>query len=138
MAEQVNHEKDVLLQKSLQAIRVLQEKVQKLESKQNEPIAIVGMACRLPGNSDTPDKFWEFLKNGGDASAEILRDRWNYEDYYSADPDMPGKSYVKEASFLNDDITQFDPGFFGISPNEASGRRSWSRPVTSYPSPPQC
>lgn len=120
MAEQDNHGKDVLLQKSLQAIRILQEKVQKLESKQNEPIAIVGMACRLPGNSDTPDKFWEFLKNGGDASTEIPRDRWNYEDYYSADPDMPGKSYVKEASFLNDDIKQFDPSFFGISPNEAS------------------
>lgn len=120
MREQVNHEKDILLQKSLQAIKILQEKVEKLENKQNEPIAIIGMACRFPGNSNTPDKFWEFLKNGGDVSVEVPSERWNYKDYYDADPDAPGKSYVKEASFLSDDITLFDPAFFGISPSEAS------------------
>jgi acyl transferase domain-containing protein/acyl carrier protein len=119
MGEPIRHEKDIILQKSLQAIKILQEKVEKLEKKQNEPIAIVGMACRFPGNCNTPDQFWEFLKNGGDVSIEIPRQRWNYEDYYDADPDAPGKSYVKEASFLSNDVTQFDPGFFGISSDEA-------------------
>ncbi|MCX8131713.1 MAG: acyltransferase domain-containing protein [Clostridia bacterium] len=120
MGKQVNHEKEVLLQKSLQAIKILQKKVEELEKRENEPIAIIGMACRFPGNSDTPDKFWEFLKNGGEVSVEVPRERWNYEDYYNADPDVPGKSYAKEASFLSDDVTLFDAGFFGISPSEAS------------------
>ena len=120
MEEQVHHDKEVLLQKSLRALKILQEKIEKLEKKQNEPIAIVGMACRFPGNSNTPDKFWEFLKNGGDVAVEVPHERWNYQDYYNADPDVPGKSYVKEASFLSEDLKQFDPAFFGISPSEAS------------------
>ncbi|HEX3009334.1 MAG TPA: beta-ketoacyl synthase N-terminal-like domain-containing protein, partial [Bacteroidales bacterium] len=70
MGEPMLHDKDLLLLKALQAIKILQDKVAKLEQKQNEPIAIVGRACRFPGNCNTPDQFWEFLKNGGDASTE--------------------------------------------------------------------
>jgi len=85
----------------------------------SEPIAIVGVGCRFPGGSDTPDKFWELLRSGSDAVGDIPRDRWDAERYYDPDPETPGKAYVRKGCFLSD-IDRFDPVFFGISPKEAA------------------
>lgn len=83
-----------------------------------EPIAIVGMACRLPGGNNSPDEFWEFLLSRGCGIREIPQDRFNAERFYDENPEGVGKTSSKWAGFLSD-IKGFDSGFFGISPREA-------------------
>jgi acyl transferase domain-containing protein/acyl carrier protein len=83
-----------------------------------EAIAIVGMACRLPGGISGPEEFWEMLHCGRDAFSTVPASRWQIDSCFSPDPDAPGKMYVREGAFL-DQVDQFDPQFFGISPREA-------------------
>jgi len=82
------------------------------------PIAIIGLACRLPGGADNPESFWQLLLDEVDGISEIHPDRWNIERFYSPEPGVPGRSYAKWAGQL-DRIDQFEPGAFGISPREA-------------------
>ncbi|MGH3912316.1 MAG: type I polyketide synthase, partial [Pseudonocardiaceae bacterium] len=85
----------------------------------DEPIAIVAMACRLPGGVLSPEDLWELVTNGVDAVSEFPEDRgWDLEALFDSDPDAVGKSYVRQGAFL-DDVAEFDAGFFGISPREA-------------------
>jgi len=88
-------------------------------SKNQQPIAIVGMACRFPGGCINTDQYWELLRNGTDVVTEIRPDRWSKEFYYHPDPKSSGKTYTAAAGQL-DDIYQFDPEFFGITPREAA------------------
>ena len=83
----------------------------------DEPIAIVSVACRFPGAPD-PDAFWDMLYGGVDAIRDIPDDRFDVDEYYDPDPEMPGKMYTRRGGFL-DGIDGFDPEFFGISPREA-------------------
>jgi len=83
----------------------------------DEPIAIVGMACRVPGANDT-ESFWSLLSAGGDMIREIPDDRFDINDFYDPDPDAAGRIYTRYGGFL-DNIDGFDPEFFGISPREA-------------------
>ncbi|WP_443732312.1 type I polyketide synthase [Streptomyces griseocarneus] len=95
------------------------QRVRELEDGEREPIAIVGMSCRLPGGVRTPEEFWELLDAGVDAVSDFPEDRgWDLENLFDPDPDAPGKSYAREGAFLRD-AGGFDPGFFGISPREA-------------------
>lgn len=96
----------------------LQSRLEALETKASEPIAIVGIGCRLPGSADTPDKLWDLLQAGKDAVVEVPADRWSIDDLYDADPDAPGKMSTRWGGFL-DEVDRFDPHFFGISPREA-------------------
>ncbi len=83
-----------------------------------EPIAIVGMGCRFPGGVRTPDDFWNLLKSGRDVLRDIPNDRWDIDEHYDPEVPVPGKIYVQKGYYL-DDIDQFDPQFFGLSPREA-------------------
>lgn len=83
-----------------------------------EPIAIVGISCRFPEASSL-DQFWELLKNGVSTVKEIPSDRWNLSDYYDPDPSAFRKTYQRTASMLQN-IHDFDPFFFNISPAEAA------------------
>src|ERR1035438_655537 len=83
----------------------------------NEPIAVVGMACRFPGGRNAGE-FWDFLARGGNAVTEIPPERWDVDAYYDPDPDAKGKMYTRCGAFLSD-FDHFSPGFFGISPREA-------------------
>ncbi|HEX8434011.1 SDR family NAD(P)-dependent oxidoreductase, partial [Archangium sp.] len=88
------------------------------EARSDEPIAIVGMSCRLPGGADSPEAYWRLLREGTDAISKIPSDRWDVDAWYDADPEAPGKMYVRAGGFLKD-VDRFEPQFFGISPREA-------------------
>ncbi|MEU8825665.1 type I polyketide synthase [Streptomyces sp. NPDC048636] len=86
---------------------------------QDDPIAIVGMGCRLPGGVRNPADLWGLLAEGRDAVAEWPVDRgWDATALYDPDPDRTGTTYCTRGGFL-DDIAGFDAEFFGISPREA-------------------
>ncbi|MEV6638012.1 beta-ketoacyl synthase N-terminal-like domain-containing protein, partial [Actinoplanes sp. NPDC051470] len=85
----------------------------------NEPLAIVGMACRLPGGVSSPEDLWRLVESGTDAIAPFPTDRgWDVEGLFDPDPDAAGKSYCVRGGFL-DGVADFDASFFGISPREA-------------------
>jgi len=117
MTKEQNYE--LLLKRSLQAIRILEDKLARRPQASKEPIAIIGMGCRMPGGCAAPEAFWEFLKQGKDGIRDVPPERWPADDYYDPDPAVPGKTYVKRAGFLCEDVGLFDARFFGISPREA-------------------
>ncbi|UNI19584.1 Type I Modular PKS [Purpureocillium takamizusanense] len=83
-----------------------------------DAIAIVSLACRLPGGVTTPEEFWKLLDAGGDAITDVPEDRWNATELYDPDPDVHGKTYCSQGGYLSS-IDSFDISFFGISPREA-------------------
>jgi polyketide synthase 12/polyene macrolide polyketide synthase/epothilone polyketide synthase D len=83
-----------------------------------EPIAIVGMGCRFPGGVDSPEAFWQLLRNGVDAITEVPPDRWNVDAFYDADAAAPGKMHTRWGGFVGE-VDRFDAQFFGIAPREA-------------------
>ncbi|WP_131732486.1 type I polyketide synthase [Actinomadura formosensis] len=84
-----------------------------------EPIAVVGMACRLPGGVTGPDDLWRLVCEGREGMSPFPGDRgWDLDDLFDPDPDRSGTSYTSQGGFLGE-AGQFDAGFFGISPREA-------------------
>jgi phthiocerol/phenolphthiocerol synthesis type-I polyketide synthase B len=84
-----------------------------------EPVAVVGMGCRLPGDVDGPESLWRLLVDGKDVISEVPADRWDAEEYYDPDPLAPGRMTTKWGGFLSD-VAGFDADFFGITPREAA------------------
>ncbi|MEV4483689.1 type I polyketide synthase [Micromonospora coxensis] len=85
----------------------------------DEPVAIVAMACRFPGGATDPERFWQMLAAGRDAVSDLPGDRgWDIDRLYDPDPYSSGTSYVRSGAFLYE-AADFDAGFFGISPREA-------------------
>lgn len=83
-----------------------------------EPIALIGMGCRLPGGIANPGDFWRLLCEGVDPISEVPADRWNLQTIFDVDRTRKGKAYVRQAGFLSG-FDAFDATFFGISPREA-------------------
>ncbi len=107
-------------QRLLNALQEARTKIEALELIRSEPLAIVGMACRFPGNVLDPEGFWRILSQGTDAITEVPKDRWDIDAFYDSDPDVPGKMCTPYGGFLPN-VDGFDAPFFGISRREAIG-----------------
>jgi acyl transferase domain-containing protein len=107
------------LKAALDELRLRRAEIAALRSDRNEPIAVIGMACRFPGSSDTPDAFWRLLDGARDAVTEVPGERWSIDRYYDPDPATPGKMATRHGAFL-ERVDEFDAAFFGIAPREAT------------------
>ncbi|CAG8923339.1 unnamed protein product [Penicillium salamii] len=88
--------------------------------KIGEPIAIVGSACRFPGDATTPSKLWELLKAPRDVLSEIPDTRFSTKTFYHPDGLHHGTTNVRHSYLLSDDHRLFDAQFFGTKPVEAN------------------
>lgn len=115
----VNTDYQFLMKKALLELREMKSQLNTLERAKTEPIAIIGMGCRFPGKANSPEAFWQLLRNKVDAITEFPPDRWNIDAYYDSNPDAPGKTYTRHGGFINR-LREFDSQFFNISPREAA------------------
>jgi acyl transferase domain-containing protein len=99
-------------------VQELQAKIDRLERRATEPIAIVGCGCRFPGDANTPDAFWNLLCEGVDVVGEVSPDRWLALEIDDLARSTPEQVVVRRGGFLRT-VDQFDPTFFGISASEA-------------------
>ncbi|MFZ5894825.1 MAG: type I polyketide synthase [Myxococcota bacterium] len=106
------------LERALNAIERLQAKLVKLESDKSEPLAVIGMACRFPGDCDSPSAFWTLLREGRHGVREVPAERWSIKDYFDPAPEAPGKMSTRFAGFIGE-VRDFDADFFGVAPREA-------------------
>jgi acyl transferase domain-containing protein len=107
-----------LLKRAVAAVQDLRARLTAEQQKSREPVAVIGVGCRLPAGADSPGAFWQLLDKGIDAVSEIPRSRFVIDDYYDPNPDSSGKISTRRGAFL-EGIDRFDAEFFGISPREA-------------------
>ncbi|GJL54718.1 MAG: hypothetical protein NPIRA02_18500 [Nitrospirales bacterium] len=83
-----------------------------------QKVAIIGMGCRFPGGSDSPETFWSLMKNTRNAVGQIPASRWALHRFYSTQSTASAKSYVCRGHFIDWDYKEFDAGFFNFAPIE--------------------
>ncbi|GAB1213228.1 hypothetical protein ATERTT37_002377 [Aspergillus terreus] len=89
-------------------------------SEQLEPIAVIGMGCRLPGDVTSPNDFWNMMLNKGTGQTpKVPASRFNIDAHFHKNNDRPGSFGVLGGYFLNETLQEFDPSFFGLTPVEA-------------------
>jgi acyl transferase domain-containing protein/NADPH:quinone reductase-like Zn-dependent oxidoreductase/acyl carrier protein len=97
----------------------LRDRVRQLEESAREPIAVVGMGCRFPGDVASPEDLWGLVSGGVDAMSDLPLDRgWDLTMLSGPEPEAAGTTYPRAGGFLAG-IADFDAPFFGISPREA-------------------
>jgi acyl transferase domain-containing protein/NADPH:quinone reductase-like Zn-dependent oxidoreductase len=108
------------LKRAFLALEDAQARLQAAESASREPLAVIGVGCRVPGDVDGPDALWALMRDGQDAIGPIPADRWDADALYDPDPEKPGRIATRAGGFLRR-VDLFDPGFFAIAPREAQG-----------------
>jgi phthiocerol/phenolphthiocerol synthesis type-I polyketide synthase A len=110
-----------IITEALRKIDDLTARLEIAEKGDTEPIAVVGMGCRLPGGVDTPAHYWRLLQDGASGIVPVPTDRWDADAYYSEDHSRPGTICSREGGFLTSwQPDEFDAEFFGISAREAA------------------
>nr|ALQ32923.1 putative polyketide synthase [Fusarium redolens] len=89
-------------------------------SKPENRIAIIGMACRLPGGADSPESLWSLLAESRDGRKEVPKDRWDWKSFYNENPDTRDATNFSHAYFLDGDVSAFDARFFNIPGTDAA------------------
>src|SRR6185312_717592 len=107
------------LRDAVRTIQALRERVAALQAERSPPIAVVGMSCRFAG-AENPRALWEMLASGRDAIRPTPMDRWDNAEWFSSDPEAPGRIAFRDGGFL-DDVDGFDNELFGIATREAAG-----------------
>jgi acyl transferase domain-containing protein len=122
MSEQLAQMQE-LLKKSLVRINQLEAELKSSREEavpvEREPVAIVGLGCRLPGGIRSLEALWKLLIEKRDAVVPIPADRWDNDAIYDPDPLRPGHTHARSAAFIEEDVKAFDADFFGIVPREA-------------------
>lgn len=107
-----------LIATTLKKMEVMQARITELETRQSEPIAVIGMGCRFPGSIKSPEEYWNYCQAGFDAIGEVPKSRWDISKFYAQEPTL-GKMNTPYGGFLKEDISEFDARFFSISAREA-------------------
>ncbi|MGE2735118.1 SDR family NAD(P)-dependent oxidoreductase [Mycolicibacterium vaccae] len=110
-----------IITEALRKIDDLTARLEAAEKLETEPIAVVGIGCRLPGGVDDTGQFWKFLTDGGNGVIRVPADRWDADEFYSPDHTVPGTIVNREGGFLTSwQPDEFDAEFFSIAPREAA------------------
>ncbi|MGQ9408435.1 SDR family NAD(P)-dependent oxidoreductase [Mycolicibacterium gilvum] len=110
-----------IITEALRKIDDLTARLAAAEKAETEPIAVVGIGCRLPGGVENADGFWTFLSDGGNGVIRVPADRWDADAFYSPDYSVPGTICNREGGFLTSwQPDEFDAEFFSIAPREAA------------------
>jgi acyl transferase domain-containing protein/protein-L-isoaspartate O-methyltransferase/acyl carrier protein len=108
------------LKRAFLALEDAQARLAAAERAAREPIAVIGLGCRVPGGVQDADSFWRLMRDGVDAIGPVPPGRWDADALYDPDPEAPGRIATREGGFIGP-VDGFDAGFFGISPREAQG-----------------
>ncbi|WP_343709354.1 polyketide synthase, partial [Mycobacterium sp.] len=110
-----------IITEALRKIDDLTARLEIAEKGDTEPIAVVGIGCRLPGGADSPAEFWRMLQDGGSGIVAVPAERWDADAFFAEDHSVPGTIVSKKGGFLTSwRPDEFDAEFFGISPREAA------------------
>jgi acyl transferase domain-containing protein len=117
----VSSDRRAILTEALRKIDDLSARLAVAEAGECEPVAVVGMGCRLPGGVSDPDGFWRLLVEGRSGVVRVPAGRWDADAFYDADRSVPGTICTTEGGFVTSwRPDEFDAEFFGISPREAA------------------
>lgn len=108
------------LKRAFLALEDAQSRLAALERSAREPIAVIGLGCRVPGGGNDAGSFWQLMRDGVDAIGPVPPGRWDADALYDPDPEVPGRIATREGGFIGP-VDGFDATFFGIAPREAQG-----------------